>query len=460
MSFKSDSSFGSRMSSTMLKHSNPFYSSHDSQPTNSSSDETFFSSSSSTVTADEYDIECMQSMIFDEEIDETVGTESDTSVTFDINCLKKKRQSLGERLNGSDDDSFGELFDLEYGLTHLRRNTIKDEDSIQLPRTLFVGNLSPQINERILEEMFSTFGDVIRVVLYNDMTSTNPYAYIQFADYESARCGRLTINGIYWLGQQLKVCWAFDSNETDNHFHTNNGFVVFVDFLSSYTEDQDLRQAFEPFGQIFHWSIARNSETNRSKGFGFVYFVEKSEAENAINTMNGQLIHCSLISENGLCIGERSSQSLDFDSVYCESSESNQTVCCFGLQTRLCIQIIRILFSPFGSIEDIRINEEKGCALISYGRKRFAAQAIVSTHQLKIMGQSLSCWWAEEPEQQQEYEDYCEDNDFYYFDDNMDGYFEDTIEGHSASCHFDSQSDSQFGSENSTSLSDEVFLQH
>ena len=64
-------------------------------------------------------------------------------------------------------------FQHDIGHERMKSNTT----STQLPVTLFVDNLFADINERVLEEMFSTFGRIKLNVLYNDMTSTNPYSY-------------------------------------------------------------------------------------------------------------------------------------------------------------------------------------------------------------------------------------------------------------------------------------------
>lgn len=53
------------------------------------------------------------------------------------------------------------------------------------------------------------------------------------------------------------------------------------------TEDQ-LRQAFEEYGRVSSCTIIKDKVTGQSKGFGFLEMPESSEAEAAINQLNGR----------------------------------------------------------------------------------------------------------------------------------------------------------------------------
>jgi RNA recognition motif-containing protein len=53
------------------------------------------------------------------------------------------------------------------------------------------------------------------------------------------------------------------------------------------TEDQ-LRAAFEEYGQVSSCTIIKDKVTGQSKGFGFLEMPEHDEAEAAINNLNGR----------------------------------------------------------------------------------------------------------------------------------------------------------------------------
>jgi RNA recognition motif-containing protein len=65
---------------------------------------------------------------------------------------------------------------------------------------------------------------------------------------------------------------------------------LYVGNLAYSTKDSDLRSLFEEFGQVQSAQVIVDRETNRSKGFGFVEMGNDSEAQAAINGLNGKEI--------------------------------------------------------------------------------------------------------------------------------------------------------------------------
>ena len=63
---------------------------------------------------------------------------------------------------------------------------------------------------------------------------------------------------------------------------------IYVGNLSYNVTEEDLRQAFEAFGQVTSASIIKDKFSNQSKGFGFVEMPVKEEAQAAISGMNGK----------------------------------------------------------------------------------------------------------------------------------------------------------------------------
>lgn len=65
---------------------------------------------------------------------------------------------------------------------------------------------------------------------------------------------------------------------------------IFVGNLSFNTSEDELRQLFEPYGQVDRVSILTDRETGRSRGFGFVEMASDEEGEKAIAGLNGSQI--------------------------------------------------------------------------------------------------------------------------------------------------------------------------
>ena len=62
---------------------------------------------------------------------------------------------------------------------------------------------------------------------------------------------------------------------------------IYVGNLSYRTTENEIRQQFEKFGSVNQVNIITERETGRSKGFAFVEMQNDSEAEDAIQGMNG-----------------------------------------------------------------------------------------------------------------------------------------------------------------------------
>jgi RNA recognition motif-containing protein len=62
---------------------------------------------------------------------------------------------------------------------------------------------------------------------------------------------------------------------------------IYVGNLSREITEDELRKAFEPFGQVTTVNIIKDRYSNESRGFGFVEMATKSEAQAAITGLNG-----------------------------------------------------------------------------------------------------------------------------------------------------------------------------
>ena len=63
---------------------------------------------------------------------------------------------------------------------------------------------------------------------------------------------------------------------------------IYVGNLSYKATEEDLRQAFEAFGQVESVAIIKDKFTGRSRGFGFVEMPDEADAQSAIDGLNGK----------------------------------------------------------------------------------------------------------------------------------------------------------------------------
>jgi RNA recognition motif-containing protein len=63
---------------------------------------------------------------------------------------------------------------------------------------------------------------------------------------------------------------------------------IYVGNLSREVTEEDLRQAFEAFGQVASATVIKDRFSGESRGFGFVDMPNKTEAQSAIAGLNGK----------------------------------------------------------------------------------------------------------------------------------------------------------------------------
>jgi RNA recognition motif-containing protein len=73
---------------------------------------------------------------------------------------------------------------------------------------------------------------------------------------------------------------------------------IFVGNLSFNTSEDDLRGAFQAYGQVDRVSILTDRDTGRSRGFGFVEMANNEDGEKAIAALNGSQLGGRTINVN------------------------------------------------------------------------------------------------------------------------------------------------------------------
>lgn len=73
---------------------------------------------------------------------------------------------------------------------------------------------------------------------------------------------------------------------------------IYVGNLSREVIEDDLRQAFEAFGQITSVNIIKDKFSGQSRGFGFVEMPGRAEAQAAITGLNGKELKGRTLSVN------------------------------------------------------------------------------------------------------------------------------------------------------------------
>ena len=73
---------------------------------------------------------------------------------------------------------------------------------------------------------------------------------------------------------------------------------IYVGNLDYGVNEDQLRQAFEAFGAVDKVTLIRDRDTGQPRGFGFVEMTTDSEADNAIQSLNGSQMGSRAITVN------------------------------------------------------------------------------------------------------------------------------------------------------------------
>ncbi|VDK67355.1 unnamed protein product [Litomosoides sigmodontis] len=120
------------------------------------------------------------------------------------------------------------------------------------------------------------------------LQSVNPsqslgYGFVNYLRQEDAYKAVTSLNGLRLQNKTIKVSFARPSSESIK------GANLYVSGLAKTMSQLDLEALFKPFGQIITSRILSDNVTGISKGVGFVRFDRKSEAEDAIEKLNGRI---------------------------------------------------------------------------------------------------------------------------------------------------------------------------
>ncbi|GMH00377.1 hypothetical protein Nepgr_002216 [Nepenthes gracilis] len=98
---------------------------------------------------------------------------------------------------------------------------------------------------------------------------------------------------------------AVSMDESDREKHAEllslppHGSEVFIGGLPKDSSEEDLRELCEPIGEIHEVRLIKNKDTGENKGYAFVAFTSKEDAQNAVEELKnkefkGKFLRCSL----------------------------------------------------------------------------------------------------------------------------------------------------------------------
>ncbi|XP_013369151.1 PREDICTED: CUGBP Elav-like family member 2 isoform X6 [Chinchilla lanigera] len=212
---------------------------------------------------------------------------------------------------------------------------------------------------------------------------TSELAFVETIGVESMRCPKsaVTMRNEELLlsnGTASKMNGALDHSDQPDP----DAIKMFVGQIPRSWSEKELKELFEPYGAVYQINVLRDRSQNppQSKGCCFVTFYTRKaalEAQNAlhnIKTLPG--MHHPI-------------QMKPADSEKSNAVEDRKLF--IGMVSKKCNENdIRVMFSPFGQIEECRILRgpdglSRGCAFVTFSTRAMAQNAIKAMHQSQTM---------------------------------------------------------------------------
>ncbi|KAJ6407309.1 hypothetical protein OIU84_010751 [Salix udensis] len=285
--------------------------------------------------------------------------------------------------------------------------------------TMYVGNIHPQVTDPLLQEVFSNTGLIEGCKLIRKDKSS--YAFVDYFDRRSAALAIVTLNGRHLFGQPIKVNWAYASSQRED---TSGHYNIFVGDLSPEVTDATLYACFSAYPACSDARVMWDQKTGRSRGFGFVSFRNQQEAQNAINDLNGKWlgsrqIRCNWATKGANTNGDKPStdaKSIDLTNGTSEDGQERNnddapennpqytTVYVGNLAPEASNLLVTSVdlhrhFHLLGSgtIEDVRVQRDKGFGFVRYSTHAEAALAIQMGNARIVCGKPIKCSWGSKP---------------------------------------------------------------
>lgn len=226
----------------------------------------------------------------------------------------------------------------------------------------------------------------------------------------------LPLTHVFIKLQEIRVNWAYQSNTTTKE-DTSNHFHIFVGDLSNEVNDDILHQAFSAFGSVSEARVMWDMKTGRSRGYGFVAFRDRPDAEKALSSMDGEwlgsrAIRCNWANQKGQpsMAQQQAMQAMGMTpttpfghhqfpahgiasyEMILAQTPNWQTTCYVGNLTPYTTHTDVVpLFQNFGFVVESRFQADRGFAFIKMDTHENAAMAICQMNGYNVNGRPLKC---------------------------------------------------------------------
>ena len=156
---------------------------------------------------------------------------------------------------------------------------------------VFIKNLDVAIDNKALHDTFAAFGNILSCKVAQDESGASKgYGFVHYETDEAASQAIKHVNGMLLNEKKVFVGHHIPKKDRQSKFEEMkaNFTNIYVKNIPTEATDEEFRDLFEKFGDVTSASLARDSETGKSRGFGFVNFINHEHAATAVDELNGK----------------------------------------------------------------------------------------------------------------------------------------------------------------------------
>lgn len=165
--------------------------------------------------------------------------------------------------------------------------------------TIFAGGLASSCTSQLLNSYFSQFGRIISSdpqTWSKKSTKCRGFGIISCADRSTFRA-ILSARKHELLGRVIECKPYFkDKSQLGQYFQDMKQRKIFVRGLSNRITNEDLESHFSRFGELEIAYVVKHKKTGKSKGFGYLCFIERQHTEEVLRIgefcIKGKMVNC------------------------------------------------------------------------------------------------------------------------------------------------------------------------
>jgi len=251
--------------------------------------------------------------------------------------------------------------------------------------SLYVGELSSDVTEGMLYEIFSNVGAVASIRVCRDAVTRRSlgYAYVNFHNAVEAERALDTLNSSQIKGRPCRIMWS----QRDPSLRKSGVGNIFIKNLDKEIDHKSLYDTFSEFGTILSCKVVTD-DGNNSKGYAFVHYETQEAAQKAIDKVNGMMMKNQKVFVGPFVARRERSRTADgeqkFTNVYVNNLDESMTT-----------DKLKEMFGEFGTItnaammQDDAAGKSKGFGFVNFETAEAAKKAVDALNKKEINGRPI-----------------------------------------------------------------------